>query len=162
MSNSPTELPIEVRVNARWIHLTGAACAPIAIVLLVIPLLGAFPLSLLFPYFTWKSLREAHPFVEENGRNVMNFHGSMAVYSWIFGFVWFLVTLSACGAVGGQSGAQNGLAVTVMVGLFYLGPVVLLIQSITSLVLGIYGAKLAYKGQTYRYPFAQELFKARR
>jgi uncharacterized Tic20 family protein len=52
--------------------------------------------------------------------------------------------------------------VTVMVGLFYLGPVVLLIQSITSLVLGIYGAKLAYKGQIYRYPFSQELFKVRR
>jgi uncharacterized protein len=157
MSNAPSDLPIEVRVNARWIHLTGAACAPIAILMLVIPLLGAFPLSLLFPYFTWKSLRESHPFVEENGRNVMNFHGSMAVYSWIFGFVWFLMTLSACGAVGGSTGS----AVNLLVGIFYLGPVVLLIQSITSLVLGIYGAKLAYRGQTYRYPFAQELFKAR-
>lgn len=166
-----TELPIGPRRAAMWIHLAGATCAPLAITLpwLITTRLshggmGAFiaPYSgLLLPFMTWRLLRSSHPFVDENGRNAVNFHLSMAVFVTIFLMTATLAIASLCGGISIHMNKSATLFTNMGMFIFWTALVLLPAQGLSSTYLSVYGASRGAKGQVYRYPFTLNFFKAR-
>jgi uncharacterized protein len=166
-----SDVPIGPRRAAMWIHLAGAACAPLAIALpwfITTQLshggIGAFVapyMGLLLPVVTWRLLRSSHPFVDENGRNVVNFHLSMAVFVTIFLLTSALAITSLCG--GFPLHMNKPVTLLTNTGLFIFGIALLLLpaQGLSSSYLSVYGAIRGAKGQVYRYPFSLNFFKAR-
>jgi uncharacterized protein len=145
------ELPIEIRQRAMWMHLMG----------LFTVIAGYFIsiFALFIPYLVWNSVRDEHPFIEENSRNSTNFHTSIAVYFTIAAFILGLTLFSICGGMTGlRSNYTDALnfAIWLILGLTALLSCVIPIACIS---LSIYGALRARNGQVYRYPFTIEFLK---
>lgn len=111
--------PRDARMWAMWCHL-GALSGFIGI-----------PFgSILVPAVIWLMKRDSHPFVDENGRESLNFQVSLLLY--------FVIAALLC---------------LVLVG-FLLLPVLY----IGGLILSIVAAIRANDGVPYRYPFTIRLF----
>jgi uncharacterized protein len=145
------ELPIDVRNRAMWMHLAG---------LLTVVAGYFFSLfALLIPYFIWNSVRDEHPFVEENSRNSTNFHTSVAIYSIILVLVLAMIIFAICGGFFAFPGSSNSSIAALLGIAFWLVPLLLAVMPITCVSLSIYGALRARNGQVYRYPFTIEFLK---
>jgi uncharacterized protein len=166
-----SSMPIGSRRAAMWVHLAGSLCAPLALALpwLVTTRLshggiGAFIapyLGLLLPIGVWRRGRLSHPFVDENGRNAVNFHLSMAVFVTIFLLVATLAIVSLCGGISIHMNKSATLLTNTGMFIFWTALVLLPAQGLSSTCLSFYGATQAAKGQVYCYPFALNFFKAR-
>lgn len=116
----PMEIPPrEARMWAMWCHL-GALSG----------FLGIPFGSILVPAVIWLTKRDSHPFIDENGRESLNFQVSLLLY--------FVVAAILC---------------LVLVGFLFL-PVLY----IGGLVLSIVAAIRANDGVPYRYPLTIRLF----
>jgi uncharacterized protein len=145
------ELPIEIRNKAMWMHLTGLFTIAAAFLTSIF--------ALLIPYLIWNSVRDDHPFVEENSRNSTNFHTSVAIYVTIALLAFGLIIFSLCSGMiqarGSSTNTLNNLLwLTLSVAALLSGVI-----PITCISLSIYGAVRARKGQAYRYPFTIEFLK---
>lgn len=90
-----------------------------------------FPASILAPLLIWLLKREGRPFVDEQGKEALNFQISMGIY----GFVAALLTIVLVGWV----------AIPLLV--------------IAGLILGIIASTRAKDGDHYRYPLTLRLVK---
>ncbi|MCU0547898.1 MAG: DUF4870 domain-containing protein [Leptolyngbya sp. Prado105] len=115
---------------------------------LPIPFLGALP-----PYVVWRMGRDRHSFIDEQGREAINFQISMTIYLLVAVILWIFLAFTTCiAAISGVNAAQNalsalfswilwaGLAIAVLFGLFMMAVI-------------FFGAVKASRGQSYRYPF---------
>ncbi len=142
------ELPRSVCLWGMACHLSAIVCAPFNCVL--IPFV-----SLIVPYLVWISGRDKHPFVDDQGRESLNFQISMAIYTISVGILSIFLFLLTCGIVlsspiGSSIDSSIGnvlnwlfvmfLAVVVLFGFFQIAVIIL-------------AAVKAYNGQSYRYPF---------
>ena len=89
-----------------------------------VALLGAGPLAILVPLIMWLLKRDESPFLDDHGREAINFQISW----WIWGFI-------------------SGVLVLVLVGILML-----LVLSIAWVILMIIAAVRANSGEYYRYP----------
>ncbi len=89
-------------------------------------LLGSFfpPGNIIIPLIIWLTQKDKSSFVDENGKEVLNFQISM--------LIWFAVSVFLC--------------------IFLIGIFFLLILPILSFILSLVGTIKANDGITYRYP----------
>jgi uncharacterized protein len=139
------DLPRSIRLWGMWCHLSGIVCAPCNCVL--IPFV-----SLVVPYGVWIGGRDKHPFVDDQGRESLNFQISMAIYAISAGILFIFLFLLTCGIAFNSPSSSNSLSnifnwllvtivsVVVLFGFFQIAVIIL-------------AAVKAYNGQSYRYPF---------
>jgi uncharacterized protein len=139
--NEPLEK--SVRQWGMWCHLSGLAGILIGVII-PIPFL-----AVLVPCVVWQIGRDRHPFIDDQGREAINFQFSMSIYlviAFILGLLLLFVTCSV--ALTGSNTASNlfGWAwITCLVFLALFGTFQLCVI--------ILAAVKASQGQSYRYPF---------
>jgi len=121
----PLEITQEARMWAMFCHLAGLAGC-------IIPTVG----NIVAPLIFWQIKKEEYPFVDEQGKEAVNFQISMSLYA-LIGTVLCIVT--CIGAV--------------------LIPVVGLVIGIFDLVFLLIAAVKANNGQHYRYPLTIRFIK---
>lgn len=143
-------LPSNVRQWGMWCHLAGLAW--ISFLILPIPYL-----SLLVPYLVWAKGRTIHPFIDEQGKEALNFQISISIYLTALLLLGFFLFFAICGVV-----ISSPLDQTVLNTLFFGGALMgmaalalILLQTIASVV----GAVRAANGQSYRYPLTLRFFR---
>jgi uncharacterized protein len=152
------ELPAKIRNQAMWMHLAGVGAVLFGFVI--------YWFSLLIPFIAWRTTRKRHPFIDESGRNVMNFHLTIAIYSTIFWLVMGLIWYSSCSAlyqVSPYQFNQRTVGSNPNYLIFNISSIAIavfaVLQPLFSLILSIFGAVKAKRGHVYRYPFAIQFFK---
>lgn len=134
----------------RWgmsCHLSGLLAILVCSVA-PIPFLGA-----LFPYVVWKMGRDRHPFIDEQGREAINFQLSMSIYLLVGIILWAFLAFTTCMAViSGTSSSQN-IVSNAFSWLLVLGFVAIALFAAFMIALIGFAAVKASRGQTYRYPF---------
>lgn len=140
-----TNQPLDKSVR-QWgmaCHLSAFACIVVGIVI-PIPFLGV-----LIPYIVWQSGRDRHPFIDEQGREAINFQLSMSIYLvsafilWLFlAFIFYVVIATNYNNLTNILTwvSLAGIALLVLCGVFQ-----------SSVIL--FASVKAFQGQSYRYPF---------
>ena len=116
------ELSKDVRMWAMFCHLAGLAGFVIPVVIS----------GIIAPLIIWQVKKDNHPFIDENGKEALNFQISIGIYE----FVSFLLIFVFC-----------------------IGAVLLPAVAIFDLVLLIIAAVKANNGQSYRYPLTIRVIK---
>lgn len=113
---------------AMWMHLSllGNFVAPV--IIFVVPLL------------MWLTRRDNSPFIDDHGKETLNFHITLAIYALALPFVGAIIGALLCGV---------GLIVTI--------PVALLLPYVLGLVGVIQASTAAKRGEYYRYPMTLRL-----
>ena len=120
----PTEPPEQLDKTVRnW----AMGCHMIALVGLLGNGIGFF----LGPMILWLIKREDHPFIDEQGKEAVNFQITMCIAMFI-----------------------SALLIFVVIGIFLL-PVVVIVDVVLTVIAGLKAAD----GEHYRYPFAIRLIK---
>ena len=105
----------------------GMLCHVAAFVGLIIPLVG----NIVGPLVIWLLKREEHPFIDEQGKESLNFE----------------ITISICGVI---AGILSCLGIGIILGV---------IVAVVWIVFVIIASIKASAGEHYRYPFALRLVK---
>ena len=116
----------DVRMWAMLCHLAGL-CA------LVLPSFG----GALGPLVVWLVKRNHHPAIDANGKEALNFHLSILIYTWVLGVV-------------------GALTLVVLVGFVFLGLAILI--ELLALVFSVVAAVKTSNGASFRYPFTIRFF----
>lgn len=111
------------RQIAMWIHLSLLGHLFLPYLMIVLPLV------------LWLTRKDDSPFVDDHGKETMNFHITLIIYTFILPLIGVLVGLLLCGV---------GVVVTV--------PAAVLLPYVLGLVGMIAGARAATRGEYYRYP----------
>jgi hypothetical protein len=98
---------------------------------IVIPGIG----SVIGPLIVWQLKKDLHPFVDQNGKEAMNFQISMLIYGAV-AFLMVLIVILAC-----------------------VGTALLMAVGIVDIILLIIAAIKASNGQAYRYPLTIRFIK---
>jgi uncharacterized protein len=135
------------------VRMWGMSChlASLGGILLVFLLPIPF-LNVLVTYLVWRMGREKHPFVDEQGKEALNFQFSMVIYF----FTFFLLSLFLLALTCGIALTASTFSSTVSQMFSILGIVCLLIFAIAlifEIVVILFAAIKAANGQSYRYPF---------
>lgn len=132
-----------IRQWGMWCHLAGLAAIVLG-VLVPIPFLGV-----LAPFLVWQSGRDRHPFIDEQGREAINFQISMSIYLVTAFMIWLFLLFSTCAI-----SLNNPNALGNLVGwAFLLGMAFLSLFGVFQLCVVILAATKASQGQSYRYPY---------
>jgi uncharacterized Tic20 family protein len=102
-------------------------CHLAALALIVFPLFG----NVIGPLVVWILKKEDHPFIDENGKESLNFQISMAIYFCAAALLVFIAI---------------GILLLPALGLFWL-------------ILTVVAAVKANSGETYKYPLTIRFFK---
>jgi uncharacterized Tic20 family protein len=116
------ELSKDVRMWAMFCHLAGLAGFVIPVILS----------GIIAPLIIWQIKKDEHPFLDENGKEALNFQISIGIYE----FVSFLLIFVFC-----------------------IGAILLPAVAIFDLVLMIIAAVKANNGESYRYPLTIRFIK---
>ncbi len=116
----------DIRTYAVFIHLSP----------IIGGLFGGY-LNFLFPLIMWLIRRSDHVFIDETGKEVVNFQISLLIY-YLIGMAFAFLTF--------------GLGALLVVPLF-------VVLMILTLVFAVIGAVKASEGQIYRYPLNLRLIK---
>ena len=126
-SPGANEINKNARLWAMWCHLGGLAG-----LLPIVPALG----SIIAPLIIWQIKKEEHPFVNEQGKEAVNFQISMILYA----LVGSLACLVTC------------------IGIVLI-PVVIAVVGVTDLIFLLIAAIKANSGEHYRYPLTIRFIK---
>jgi uncharacterized Tic20 family protein len=147
-----------IRQKAMWLHLSGLFCILAGCVAPII--------SLLIPYLYAHSSQKDDPFIAETGRNVTNYHLSIAVYSTIVALVFGLILFSFCDGWSqtflinqDKITPQQKFASQMVNDSSFVVAALALVQISSGIGYSIYGARKALQGYVYRYPFTIEFLK---
>ena len=141
----------EARTWAMWCHLAALLAIPLAFVGIP-PLL----LNIVGPLVVWLWKKDQHPFIDDQGKESLNFQISLSIYGFLLVIglgILTVIFVIAAGGAGTTSDASLSI-LTVVLGVALAGLVILaIVVSIIQLVLVLFAAVKAHKGQFYRYPF---------
>jgi uncharacterized Tic20 family protein len=147
-----SDLAPEIRQWGMWCHLSALA-GVLVMFLIPIPFLG-----ILIPFIVWQNGRRKHPFIDEQGKESLNFQISMAIYAVVILILGVFLLFQLCGMTSNygssSSNAANVLGV-VLVGM--VGFVILM--AIFQIIAVIVASVKANKGQSFRYPFTLRFLK---
>lgn len=140
------DLPPGIRRWGMWCHLSTV----VPIVLggfLLLPFVGV-----IMALIIWLIGRSRHPFVNDQGKESLNFQLSMALY-WLIAIILFVfLSMSLCGLSTSSTGYNDALT-TVLAILFWGGLLLMLAMGIFQVIAAIVASVKAYRGELYRYPF---------
>lgn len=121
----------EARQWAMFCHLAALAQ-------FVLPTLG----NIIGPLVVWLLKKQDHPFIDDQGKEAINFQISMSLYSWLLP-------------------AVSAMLICVGVGLLLLpiAIIAVLVIAVVSIILSIMAALQASSGQPYRYPMTIRFLK---
>lgn len=112
---------------------------------LPIPFLGALP-----PYIVWRLGRDRHPFIDEQGREAINFQLSMTIYLLVALILWLFLAFTTCMiAVSGAQKAFENLFSWILIS----GLVILSLFALFMIAIILFAGIKASRGQSYQYPF---------
>ncbi|MCC7019469.1 MAG: DUF4870 domain-containing protein [Ardenticatenales bacterium] len=138
-------------ITEQQIRQTAVLCHLAAFLGMVIPL-G----SLFGPLAVWLVKRADDPFIDENGREAVNFQLSKLIYFVVLIFVGIVTTFGSVGGMMAGSGMDSSAlsfgAVAAMFGSFGLIGIGLLAVFLLGLICPIIAALKADKGESFRYP----------
>lgn len=154
----------EARTWGMWCHLASLVGIPLAL----LSFIGIPPLpfaNILGPLVVWLWKKKEHPFIEEQGKESLNFQISLTIYGMVIGIIAVVVGIIVGIIVGstassGSNPDQAGGAAIVGFGLA-AGIIGIALLAITLVALGlvIFAAIKAKGGQSYRYPLTIRLIK---
>ncbi|BAZ66022.1 conserved hypothetical membrane protein [Fischerella sp. NIES-4106] len=132
----------------------GMACHLSALGGLIIPF-G----SVLIPLIIWLTQKEKHQFINEQGKESVNFQISLIIYILALSFILiFLILLLSL--ISGLISEENSFSfLSIFISLQMLLAFVSLAIFLFQLIIVIIAAVKAYNGQSYRYPFNLRLLK---
>ena len=137
---------------AMWCHLSSLAWLPLILLGFIgIPLPIPF-LNLLGPLLIWLTKKEQHPLIDAHGKESLNFQISFTIYG-IIAFILFLFVIAITCGIGLSNTSSSQLLSQFALVLGVVGGVFSLIVGILQLVLIIFAAIKAKKGEFYHYPF---------
>ena len=154
----------EARTWGMWCHLASLVGIPLGL----LSFIGIPPLpfaNILGPLAIWLWKKKEHPFIDEQGKESLNFQISLTIYAIGIGIIAVVVGI-VVGIIAGSnlpSGAnpdQAGGAAIVGIGLA-AGIIAIALTAIglVALALVIFAAIKAKGGQSYRYPLTIRLIK---
>jgi uncharacterized Tic20 family protein len=124
---SGNEANKDARTFAMWCHLGGLAGF-----LPIVPAVG----SIIAPLIIWQIKKEGHPFVDEQGKEAVNFQISMVLYALVGCLACFMTCIC-----------------------ILLIPAVLIVVGLADLILLLIAAVKANNGEHYRYPMSIRFIK---
>ncbi|KOP26038.1 orotate phosphoribosyltransferase [Hapalosiphon sp. MRB220] len=115
--------------------------------------------SVLIPLIIWLTQKEKHQFIDEQGKESVNFQISLIIYILALCFILIFLTL-LLSLISGLLSEENSfrflsIVITLQVLPVFVFVAILLFQ----LIMVIIAAVRAYNGQSYRYPFNLRLLK---
>lgn len=122
-------------------------------------------ISLVAPLLVWITKRDEHPFVDEQGKESLNFQLSMLLYelaiSIVCGIAAFIIFGSAFFAAPTVGASESaGFALFAGLGLLILAPLILLgLLGIFAAIAAVVAALKASEGKVYRYPITLRFLK---
>ncbi len=138
-----------------WCHLSSLAWLP-SILLGLIGIFLPIPLlNIVGPLIVWLTKKEQHPFIDAHGKESLNFQISCTIYWVIAAIVLIFLAAITCGVglSNSSSSSSSQLLTQIWVVLGVVGGVFALIVGILQLVLIVFAAIKAKKGEFYHYPF---------
>ncbi len=102
---------------------------------LIVPLL-----TVLVPLFMWMSKKDNSPYIDDHGREALNFQITLIIYSFVLPIASLLITAITCGVA------------------FPLVIVAAILPTVLGLVGMIPAAMAANRGEYYRYPMTIRFF----
>ena len=144
----------QVRTWGMLAHLSSLVWLPLIFVGL------AFPIAnIVGPLIVWTAKKNEHPFIDEQGKESLNFQISVTLYSIVLVFV-LIGVVSIFALVAGTARSSGQSIFGVLLGLSFLVTIVFIsIVSLIQLVLVIFAAVKANSGEIYRYPLTIRLIK---
>jgi uncharacterized Tic20 family protein len=147
-----------IRQKAMWLHASGFFCTTIGCIAPII--------SLLIPYLYAHSSQGEDPLIAETGRNVTNYHLSIALYSTIMSLIFGVILI-----VFSNDWAQSILAnddlssrqrfgAQLVTASFCAVAVLTLTQILSGIFCSFQGIRRAREGYVYRYPLTIDFLKA--
>ncbi|MBD1842105.1 DUF4870 domain-containing protein [Cyanobacteria bacterium FACHB-63] len=151
MNESPLDLSVR-----RW----GMGCHLSGLLAIVVCSVAPIPfLGVLFPYLVWSLGRDRHPFIDQQGREAINFQLSMTIYLLIGVILWIFLAFTTCMvAITGASPNQNIFGAA-FGWLMVLGVAVLVLFAGFMIAVISFAAVKASRGQSYRYPFRMQFLQ---
>lgn len=140
----PASLPQQVCLWGMACHLSGIVGLGLGI-LVPVPLIG-----LVVPGLVWRLGRERHPFIDAQGKEVLNFQISIALYSTLIIILGFFLAFAICGVsvkLPERVASAAVLIVGLTVGLPLVGLAIFQLGAVT------FAAAKACNGESYHYPF---------
>lgn len=149
------EAPLDLSVR-RWgmgCHLSGLL-AIVVCSAVPIPFLGA-----LFPYIVWKLGRDRHPFVDQQGREAINFQLSVTIYLLIGVIFWIVLALTTYMVSITSTVSNQNIFGTVFGWLLVLGAMATVLFAGFMIGTISFAAAKASRGKSYRYPFRMQFLQ---
>ncbi|HEY9598922.1 MAG TPA: DUF4870 domain-containing protein [Cyanophyceae cyanobacterium] len=146
---------------AMWCHLSSLVwLLPLLLGFLFIAIPLSIPfLNILGPLFVWLAKKNQYPLIDDHGKESLNFQISMTLYS-IGAVVVFLLLLGVtCGISVTSSSSANDLIWAIAGVLGIVCSFFALIVGILQLVLVIFAAVKAKKGEFYHYPYTMRFLR---
>jgi uncharacterized protein len=134
------QLDKSTRICGMWCHL--AALAGFAI-----------PFGSIFgPLVVWLTQKDEHSFINDQGKESLNFQISMVIYAILLFLVYLIANLFILRSLlySNILAATGGIMIIIII---YLLALLALTGWSFSVIMTIVAAVKAYKGQFYRYPF---------
>jgi uncharacterized protein len=140
---------------AMWCHLSSLAWLPLILLGFIgIPLPIPF-INILGPLIVWLTKKQRHPSIDAHGKESLNFQISFTIYGVIAAIVLIFLVAVTCGIGLSNNSSSTSSQLLTQIGLVLgvVGLVFSLIVGILQLVLIIFAAIKAKKGEFYHYPF---------
>lgn len=138
----------EVRNLGMWTHLSALAWIPLMFIGLTFPVL-----NIIGPLIVWLYKRKDHEFIDQQGKESLNFQLSFTLYNFIIFLILVvigvIIGLSALTAVNQPDATATGGSALGLVGVSLL---IAIILAVTNLIFVIKAALKAKEGDFYRYP----------
>jgi uncharacterized protein len=134
-------------------HLSSIVWIPLVLLLGLIGIPLPIPfLNLLGPLVVWLAKKERHPLIDAHGKESLNFQISFTIYGIVAAIVLLFLLAVTCGIGLSSSSSSSQLLTQIGVVLGVVSVVFSLIVAILQLVLIIFAAVKAKKGEFYHYP----------
>jgi hypothetical protein len=153
MSNP--NLSQEARIWGMLCHLSSLAWIPLGLLVSWYLSFAYVPIyipgaNILAPFIIWKFKKAQHPFINEQGKESLNYQIAMMKNIAVGVIILFFFFFGTCGIVlGSINQALLDYSLFILLICFYLMSVLLLINQ---LIYASFASIKAYKGELYRYP----------
>lgn len=137
----------QARTWGMWTHLSSLVWIPLAFVGLAFPIL-----NIVAPLIVWLVKKNDHPFIDQQGKESLNFQISLTLYSFV-GVIALIVIGLIFGVSLGTAQNSGQALIALFFGVGFVWLIILLgIISLVQLILVVFAAIKASNGEFYRYP----------
>jgi uncharacterized protein len=107
-------------------------------------------INIIFTFMIWRWRRNWHDFIDEQGRESLNFQLSQLIYALILLLLFVFLIFLSCGV--SISSGSNWFGSSFSIVVIVIG-ILMLVLVLSQITLSGFAAVKAWQGQSYRYPF---------